>query len=421
MIPSLNRRSVMRLAGAAVLAAPFVARARAAAARVVVIGGGAGGATAARLLAASGAPLDVALVTADRRFTTCFFSNLYLAGARPLESLTHGYGRLEAQGIEVVHAVAAVIDAIGRNVRLANGGSLAYDRLIVAPGIGFRWDAIDGYGRGAAEIMPHAWKGGQQSALLRRRLAAMEDGGVFLIAPPQDPYRCTSAPYERVSLVAHYFARVKPRSKIVILDAKDSFPLQALFEEGWARYYDGMIEVIPAEFAGGAQAVDVHAGTVMSLEDTFRPAVANVIPPQMAGRLAQESGLADASGWCPVDPTTFESTRIPGIHVIGDAAIAAPMPKAGYVAAHQARIAAGAILQSLVGRPAIPVEVGGACWTHIAPDHAVSERASFAITDGRIALTALSISATGEPDEVRAAAAADAEGWYRDITVGMFG
>lgn len=407
---------------AAALSMPGVRRARAARPRIVVVGGGAGGATAAHRLAAGGAALDVTLIAADREYVTCFFSNLSIAGERPLTDLTHDYGTLSARyGITVVYDTAAVIDPIARKVRLAGGAAISYDRLVVSPGVGFRWDAIEGYGRAAPQLMPHAWKAGSQTDLLRRRLEAMEDGGVFLIAPPEEPYRCPTAPYERVSLVAHYFTRAKPKSKIIVLDAKDEFPLQALFEEGWVRFYPGMIEVIPGEFSGGVQSVDAQAGIVRSGDDTFRPAVANIIPPQQAGRIAREAGLADASGWCPVDPSTFESTRVPGIHVIGDSAVASPMPKAAYAASLQAEICAASVLAGLTGGSLRSIELGGACWTFLRPGHAVREEASFAVVGGTVERTALAVSATGEDDAARAATAMKAESWYRDITAGMFG
>lgn len=418
----ITRRDFGRLAGAAVLATTYVRRARAAAPRIVVVGGGAGGAVAAGLLARSGAAVDVTLVEPKRIYTTCFFSNHAITALRSLESLTHNYHALEAlDRLTLVRDRALAVDPATRTLRLAGGDTLGYDRLIVSPGIDFRWDAIDGYGADAARIMLHAWEAGMQTVLLRRQLEAMEDGGVFLIAPPENPYRCPTAPYERVSLVAHYFRQAKPKSRIIILDAKDSFPLQALFEEGWARFYPGMIEVIPAEFAGGVQAVDTEAGTVMSLDDTFRPAVANIIPPQRAGAIAATSGLTDDSGWCPVQASDFQSTLAPGVHVIGDAAIADPMPKAAYAAVRQAELCAGAIVEAITGKRAAAGDLGGACWTSLAPGHAVREDAAFAVTGGVIERTALDISATGEDDAVRAATAAAGEDWYRAITATMFG
>ncbi len=419
-----RRRHFLKTTGAALIAAPYLWRrdARAAGGRVVVIGGGAGGATAARILAASGEGLDVTLVEPKTSYVTCFFSNLYIGGLRTLESLTHSYDVLsERYGVKLMHQVAVAIDPAARTVRLAGGDVLSWDRLIVAPGIDFRWDAIDGYGLEAAELMPHAWQAGAQTELLRRQLAAMDDGGTFLIAPPDMPYRCPTAPYERASLVAHYFKREKPKSRIIVLDAKNEFPLQDLFQEAWTRFYPGMIEVLPADFAGGIRGVDPGTMTVMAEDEEFAVAVANVIPPQMAGRIAMQSGLADRRGWCPVDPLTFESTHQPGIHVIGDAAQASPMPKAAYAAHQQAESCAHAILEALSGEKAGAGVLGGACWSHVAPDHAVHERAAFAVVGGALQRIELAISPLGESDATRAAAARDGEAWYAGITADIFG
>jgi NADPH-dependent 2,4-dienoyl-CoA reductase/sulfur reductase-like enzyme len=419
-----GRRRFLRVAGGTALAAPFLwtRNTRAQAARVVVIGGGAGGAILARTLARSGAGLDITLVEPKVRYTTCFFSNRYITGLQDFGSITHGYDRLAADnGVRVLHEAATAIGPDARTVRLSGGETIGWDRLVVAPGIDFRWDAIEGYGPAAADIMPHAWRAGAQSRLLRAQLEAMEDGGTFLIAPPEEPYRCPSGPYERVSLVAHYFTRAKPKSKIVILDAKSEFPLQAQFEEGWANHYPGMIEVIPADFSGGPRAVDLSAMTVMSEDGSFPVAVANIIPPQLAGKIARDAGLADDSGWCPVNHESFESVIIPGIHVIGDAAIAAPMPKAGYTANIQAKICARAIILALTGKAVDPPVASGACWSHITPDNAVREYAEYEHVDGAVVRTILDISQTGEDDNLRAATAGAADRWYRDITGEMFG
>lgn len=420
-----GRRDFLRITGAAALAAPFVWRGNAHAhtAHVVIVGGGAGGAIVARKLARSGAGFDITLVEPKARYTTCFFSNRYITGLRDFDSITHGYDRLAAGNglLRVTSQAAIAIDAEARTVKLSGGEIIGWDRLVVAPGIDFRWDAIEGYGPETAETMPHAWRAGAQSQLLRAQLEAMEDGGTFLIAPPEEPYRCPSGPYERVSLVAHYFKSEKPKSKIVILDAKSDFPLQAQFEEGWATHYPGMIEVIPVDFSGGPRAVDPSAMTVMSEDGRFKVAVANIIPPQFAGRIARDAGLADESGWCPVNHVNFESRLIPGIHVIGDAAIAAPMPKSGYAANLQAKLCARAILRALTGKPTEAPAIGGACWSHITPDQAVREYAEFEFADGAIARTLLDISPTGETKDQRTATAEAAEHWYRDITGEMFG
>lgn len=419
-----GRRNFLRVTGGAALAAPLLltSSARAHLPRVVIVGGGAGGAILARTLARSGAGLDVTLVEPKARYSTCFFSNRYIAGLQDFDSITHSYDRLAGNhGVRLLRQMATAIEPDTKTVRLSGGEAIGWDRLVVAPGIDFRWDAIEGYGSQAAEIMPHAWQAGPQSQLLRMQLEAMEDGGTFLIAPPEEPYRCPSGPYERVSLVAHYFKRAKPRSKIVILDAKSEFPLQAQFEEGWANHYTDMIEVIPADFSGGPRAVVPSAMTVMSEDSEFQVAVANIIPPQYAGKIARDAGLADDSGWCPVNQKSFESALIPGIHVIGDAAIAAPMPKAGYAAGLQAKISARAIILALAGKTVPPPVANGACWSHITPDNAVREYAEYEFVDGVISRTLLDISPTGEDDTVRAATAGAADSWYRDITGEMFG
>ncbi len=424
MVANHGRRGFLRIAGGAALATPWfwTRNAGAQAARVVVIGGGAGGAILARTLARSGAGLDITLIEPKTRYTTCFFSNRYITGLQDFDSITHGYDRLAGNhGVRVLHQAATGIDPDARTVRLSGGETIGWDRLVVAPGIDFRWDAIEGYGPQAAEIMPHGWRAGAQSQLLRAQLEAMEDGGTFLIAPPENPYRCPSGPYERVSLVAHYFKQAKPKSKILILDAKSEFPLQAQFEEGWANHYADMIEVIPADFSGGPRAVDPSTMTVMSEDDDFKVAAANIIPPQIAGKIARDAGLADDSGWCPVNHESLESAIIPGIHVIGDAAIVSPMPKAGYTANIQAKICARAIILALTGKAVDPPVTSGACWSHITPDNAVREYAEYEFVDGAVVRTILDISLTGEDDNLRAATAGAADRWYRDITHEMFG
>jgi sulfide dehydrogenase [flavocytochrome c] flavoprotein subunit len=424
MTRNRGRRDFLRLSSGVALAAPlfWVPRAQAAAPRVVVVGGGAGGAILAHTLALSGAELDITLVEPKARYTTCFFSNRYIGGLQTFESITHGYEKLSADfAIRVVGDEAAAVDPEARTVRLAGGQTLRWGMLVVAPGIDFRWDAIEGYGPHASEVMPHAWRAGPQTRLLRTQLEEMPDGGTFLIAPPEEPYRCPAGPYERVSLVANYFKQVKPKSKIIILDAKSQFPLQALFEEGWTSNYPGMIEVIPADFSGGPKAVDPSTMTVMSEDSRFKVAVANVIPPQFAGRIARDAGLADDSGWCPVHQESFESAMMPGVYVIGDSAIASPMPKAAYAAELQAKICARAILNALTGKAVKGAPVGGACWSSITPDNAVREYAEFDYVGGAIVRTRLDINETGEDAKSRAATAAEAKQWYREITGEMFG
>ena len=392
-------------------------------ARVVVIGGGAGGATVAKYLAANSQNFDVTLVEPNRQHATCFFSNLYLAGLCSFESLTHGYEALvQRYGITVIHdAAAATIDPVVKTITLENGAKLSYDRAVVAPGIAFKYGAIDGYDEATTQTLPHAWVAGPQTTLLRRQLEAMDDGGVFVLVVPADPSRCPTAPYERACLVASYFQRHKPRAKILILDAKDSFFGQHLFQDAWNRHYPGMIEWLPAQFTGGIQAVDAKTRSIVTAGETFKATVANVIPPQMAGHLAQQTGLADRSGWCPVDPLTFESTRQHGIHLVGDAIIAGAMPKSAVSANSQAKACAIAVAASLSGSARFPSRLLSTCYTFLTPNDAISNVSSFTPAEGTMKLAHFSMSTARESTETRRRTAREAERWYVAFTHDIFG
>ena len=418
---TLTRRALAGLAGASCLATAHAETGRAAP-RVVVIGGGAGGATVARYLAMNDKPLDVTLVEPKQRFTTCFFSNLYLAGLRSFESLTHGYDALEGRyGIRVIHDHAAAIDPAAKTVRLAGGASRAYDRLVVAPGIAFKAGAIAGYDEAAMQIMPHAWMAGEQTRLLRSQLEAMPDGGVFVIASPADPFRCPPGPYERASLVAAYFRQHKPRSKIQILDAKDTFFEQELFQDGWNRHYPGMIEWLPNQFIGTIESVDVKDRSIKTADQVFKADVANVIPPQIAASLAQQAGLADETGWCPVDPATYESTQQRDIHLVGDAVSVGIMPKSAYVANSQAKACAFAIASALTGSDPVRPFLYNTCYTFLAPDDAVSDAISFRIASGKTEIAEILISGVNQNPAIRAEAVREANGWYDAFTRDIFG
>jgi sulfide dehydrogenase [flavocytochrome c] flavoprotein chain len=391
-------------------------------ARVVVIGGGIGGATVAKYLATSSAKPYVALVEPKHQYTTCFFSNFYLAGLRSLESLTFDYETLARKyGIDVIHDTVTEIDPVAKMVTLASGAKIGYDRAVAAPGIAFRQGAIEGYDEVATQIMPHAWNGGPQTKLLRRQLESMEDGGVFVIVAPPDPFRCPPGPYERACLVAYYFKQFKPRAKILILDAKDTFFEQDLFEDGWNRHYPGMIEWLPGQFTGGVKSVDVKSRGIKTAGETFNANVANIIPAQIAGELAQRAGLADQSGWCPIDPMTFESKLQPGIHVIGDATSAGDMPKSAFVANSQAKACAFAIAAALTGSEQIALHLFNTCFTLLAPNDAVSDAINLKPVAGLIKITDIFFSPVGESEEMRRRAAHQAEGWYAAFTHDVFG
>jgi sulfide dehydrogenase [flavocytochrome c] flavoprotein subunit len=417
-----TRRKFSRVAGAslaALAARPARSESRA---RVVVVGGGIAGATVAKYLATSSARPEVTLVEPKQRYTTCFFSNLYLAGTRSLESLTHGYEALAGRyGINIVHDVAKTIDPVAKTVALGGGGKLSYDRAVVAPGIAFKYGAIEGYDEAAAQIIPHAWNAGAQTELLRRQLESMDDGGVFVIVAPPNPFRCPPGPYERASLVAYYFKQFKPRSKILILDAKDTFFEQDLFEDGWSRHYPGMIEWLPAQFTNGIKSVDVKTRKIKTGGETFSASVANIIPAQIAGELAQRAGLADQTGWCPINPITFESNFHSGIHVIGDATNAGDMPKSAFVANSQAKACAFAIASALTGSEVMTPHLFNTCFTLLAPNDAVSDAINMKPSGDSIKITDIFFSPVGESDEMRRQTAHQADGWYAAFTHDVFG
>jgi sulfide dehydrogenase [flavocytochrome c] flavoprotein chain len=420
---SRTRREFGCLTGAMVLAGlgPRLAASEAKA-KVVVVGGGIGGATTAKYLAASVRTIEVTLVEPKPHYTTCFFSNLYLAGLCSLESLTHGYETLaQRYGINVIHDSVTTVDPVAKTLELKSGPKLPYDRVVVAPGIAFNYEALAGYDEAATQVIPHAWNAGLQTQLLRRQLESMEDGGVFVLVAPPNPFRCPPAPYERASLVAYYFKQHKPRSRILILDAKDSFNAQDLFLDAWERHYRGLIEWLPAQFTGGIKAIDVKERSVKTANETFKAAVANVIPPQVAGQLAQQIGLVDQSGWCPVDPITFESKLQPGIHVVGDATSAGDMPKSAFVANSQAKACAFAIVAALTGSERVPPHLFNTCYTHLSPDDAVSNAVSFKPVAGTIKIVDNFVSQVQESAETRRRTAREAQSWYAAFMRDTFG
>jgi NADPH-dependent 2,4-dienoyl-CoA reductase/sulfur reductase-like enzyme len=416
------------LAGAAALAAGALARrpraARAQAPpRVVVVGGGFAGATCARALRAAAPRAAVTLVEPNETFVACPFSNLVVAGLRDLEAQRFGYAGVGRSGVTVARQAAVDVDPVARQVRLADGTRLPYDRLVLAPGIDLRDGGIAGYDAAAAEVMPHAWKAGAQTMLLRRKLEAMPDGGLVVLSAPAAPFRCPPGPYERASLVAHFLAARKPRAKLLVLDAKDQFSKQSLFMAAWQERYPGRIEWVPLSAGGRVTEVDARGGVVRTELDAYRPAVANIIPPQRAGAITARAGVADATGWCPVDPVTFESRLVPGVHVIGDAAIMGAMPKSAFAANAQAKVCAAAVAARLAGEPPpVPLLVN-TCYSLVAPDYAISIAGVYRPQEGQLREVPGSggVSPAGAPAEFRAREAAYAGAWFRTVTAEVYG
>jgi NADPH-dependent 2,4-dienoyl-CoA reductase/sulfur reductase-like enzyme len=407
-----------RALAALLLPAPALAQA---APKVVVVGGGFGGASCARALKRHG--LDVTLVEADATYTSCPFSNAVIAGLRPMERQVFGYDAIRRDGITVVHQAATGVDATARRVVLGDGGALPYDRLVLSPGIAIRYDALPGYDEAAAETLPHAWQAGAQTGILRRQLEAMEDGGTVVIAIPANPYRCPPGPYERASLIAHYLKARKPRSKLIVLDAKDTFSKQRLFEAAWAALYPGLLDYVPLALGGRVTAVDAAARAVETDFGTHAGAVVNVIPPQRAGAIAQAAGVADRSGWCPIDPASFESRLVPGIHVIGDAAIAGAMPKSAFAANAQARVCAAAVAALLRDVPVPAPKLLNTCYSLVAPGYGISVAGVYQSANGLLADVpgAGGTSPLDAPASVRAAEATYAEDWFATVTADAFG
>lgn len=391
--------------------------------KVVVIGGGAGGGTAARYIAKdSKGEIDVTLIEPQEAFTTCFFSNLYIGGFRTFDSITHSYKTLESShGIKVVHQLATGVDRAAKAVTLGDGSKVPYDKLVVSPGISLKWDSVAGYSKEAAEMMPHAWQAGPQTSLLRSKIEAMKPGGTFVMIAPPNPYRCPPGPYERVSMIAHVFKQKNPTAKIIVLDPKEKFSKQALFQQGWERHYPGMVEWIPASIHGGIKSVDPATGKIQTDLDTFKSDVANVIPAQAAGEIAIAAGLANDSGFCEIVPESMASRSDENVYVLGDSTIAGDMPKSGFSANSQAKVCANAVRGALTGSRVFPAKFANTCWSLIATEDGVKVGASYEAKPDKITKTTGFISKTDEDVAMRKATYEESLGWYAGITSDIFG
>lgn len=380
---TINRRGFLGATGAAAVAGsvaglPFVARA--AGGKVVIVGGGVGGATTARYLKLADPKIDVTLIEPLATYHTCFMSNEVIGGDRSLESIAVGYDGLKKMGVKVVQDMATGIDANAKTVSTKSSGKFAYDRCVVSPGVSFKLPKADGVSMAMFDKIPHAWKAGPQTAMLRSQLEAMPDGGTVCIVAPPNPFRCPPGPYERASLIAHYLKHHKPKSKIVIVDTKDKFSKQGLFTQAWKRMYgfgtdNSMIEWIPA--AKAQDLVKIEPGLVQTDFVNLKADVINYIPPQVAGQIAIDAGLANDKGWCPVDKTTFESKIHKGIHVLGDASVAAKMPKSGYAANSQGKVTAAAIWAIFAGAKPVTPSYVNTCYSIAGTDYGFSVAAVY--------------------------------------------
>jgi sulfide dehydrogenase [flavocytochrome c] flavoprotein subunit len=416
-----RRNAVFGIASAALAAAlpcPSLAQA---ARRVAVIGGGFGGASCARALKRLDSKIEVTLIEANRTFVSCPFSSEVIAGLRDFEAQQFGYERIAADGIKVAASAATKIDPQTRAIGLADGTLLNYDRLVLAPGIDMRFDALPGYDEAASAKMPHAWNAGEQTILLKRQLEAMKDGGTVVVAVPAAPLRCPPAPYERASLIAHYLKTNKPRSKVLVLDAKDGYSQQKLFEAAWKELYPGMIERIALSQGGRVTSVDASSGTIVTEFGNYTADVANIIPPQKAGRIAEIAGAADNTGWCPIDPVSFASKLVPNVHVIGDACIAGGIPKSAGAAAAQGKACAASIVNLLAGKSPVPPRLTGACYNTVAPAYAFSLSGIYQPKGDQFAEVEVKTSPVEASREMRAQEADSALSWFKTITGDTFG
>ena len=420
---SLTRRGFIgnSAAAAALLSAPSLHAGSHAKPRVVVVGGGAGGATAARYIAKdSKGAVDVTLVEPTRTYYTCFFSNLYLGGVKEFDDIGHTYGKLAASGINVVHDWAIGVDRDKKMVSLAGGSALPYDKLILSPGIDFVEGAVEGWDLSSQNAMPHAYKAGSQSELLKAQIMAMPQGGTYAMVAPPNPYRCPPGPYERVSMVAHYLSKHNPTAKIIVADPKPKFSKMALFQEGWNAHYAGMIDWIGSEFGGENVAVDPSAMTISIDGESINVDACNVIPAMKAGRIAAVAGVTDGN-WAPVNAVDMSSKADADIYVLGDASQQGDMPKSGFSANSQAKVCANAVRGALTGSKIFPAKFANTCWSLINADNGVKVGATYKATDEKIAKVDGFISKTGETADIRKQTYLESEDWYTGITSDMFG
>jgi len=377
--------------------------------RVVVIGGGWGGATAARYIRIADPSIDVVLIEPNREFVSCPFSNLVLSGQRTIESLTLSYGGLRARGVRIVHETATAIEPDTRRVRIGQG-YLAYDRLVVSPGIDFQWEQVEGLAA-ARDTVLHAWKAGPQTVELARQIQSMRDGGVFVLTVPPVAYRCPPGPYERICQVAWYLKQNKPKSKVIVLDANQNIVSKTgLFRAAWKAYPN--IDYRASQKVIG---VDTSTREVRTEFDRVKYDVLNLIPPQRAGAIAVQADLVGADKrWCEVDHVTYESVKQKGVHVIGDATIGLPVPKSGNVANNMGKAAALSIVSLLNGQAVPLMPPGNTCYSWVSDREAIAVVNSYKIENGKV----VQIEQKLTPSQ-SVSVAQRAEGWRQSIWADM--
>lgn len=438
-----NRRGFLKTLAAAssasILAVP-AAHAAKAKAKVVVVGGGFGGATAAKYLRMIDSGIEVTLIERNTSYTSCPLSNEVISGHREIATLQTGYDGLRKHGVKVVHDEVVSIDPAKKLVKTQSGKGFAYDSLVLSPGVDFDYAAVEGYSEAAAEKMPHAYKAGPQTLLLKKQLAAMQDGGTFIIAVPPGPFRCPPGPYERAAQVASYLKHHgKAKSKVLILDANDSFSKKGLFEQAWRELYGygpgGMIEWVPGAADGKVVKVDAKTLTCYTGFGEHKGDVVNVIPPHHAGKVAKDLGLATFKNkWCEAKAETMESKGLADVYVIGDSCVGGDLatnnafPKSAHMAMTQAKVAVGAIVAKVNSLPVpVPYYVN-TCYSVVAPDYGFSVVHIYKVENGTwlYVKEASGISPVVMPDKspvpkvYRKLEAEYADGWLRNVMADAF-
>ena len=421
-----DRRNFLKLIGVggvgasiAACGAPGAGLDKSAGRRVVVVGGGFGGTIAAKYIRMLDKSIEVVLIEQNRQFVGCPFSNLYIGGLMPdLSTLTIGYDTLAARhGIKVIYDSVTAIDPAKKTVTVSGGTVIDYDRLVLSPGVDFRPEELEGYDLATTpQIMPHAWKAGSQTLLLRKQLVDMPDGGTVVLTVPLAPFRCPPGPYERTSMIAMYLKQHKPKSKIVVLDANPDIASKAgLFRKGWKKHYEGIIQYRSAQKVT-AVSVKNHSVFIEGMEEV-KGDVINVIPPQRAGRIASVAGLIGPDkAWCPVNGTTFESSLQKNIHVIGDACIAGAMPKSAYSANSEAKICASNLVALMNGKEIVDMSGINVCYSFLSANEAVSVAGVYAVKEGQI--VAMPNSGGVSPD-LSETEAIYARSWLKNILTEM--
>ena len=391
--------------------------------KVVIVGGGAGGATVAHYVKKDAPALDVTLIEANSTYSSSFFSNLYIGGFRTLESLSHGYAGLRNVGVKVVHDYATDVDTTKKTVKTRSGKTYAYDRLVLSPGIDIKYESIAGYSRAAAALMPHAYNtDAAQKRLLKRQLEAMKDGGTVAMVMPNNPFRCPPGPYERAAMIAHYLKTKKPKSKLVVFDPKKAFSKQPVFVEAYDKYYKGILELNLTTDIDDFAVVSVDTKTreiVTKAGKKVKADVANVIPQQRAGEIAVKAGCTEGD-WCPINPENFTSKKVKDVFVLGDATVAAEMPKSAFSANSQAKVVAAEILGDLAKKDKFPARYRNTCWSLVAPDDCIKVGANYAPKEGKLDPSGSFVSQKGEDAGVRKQNYAESVGWYDGIVADMF-